>query len=142
MYSLTLRVWELNPQTHKIIPTDCNLGQLKRIVNCIQVSDDDQYMYCGTTSGDVIQVTPKQIYWWYLCYCGQSISLFSSPSPYTLLGEHKHPSFPTFWSKEGQVQSGDIQALPPSFRQYPSWYGRRKGHRGHRSTQFQETTFD
>ena len=37
-------------------PTDCNLGQLKRIVNCIEVSEDDQYMYCGTTSGDVIQV--------------------------------------------------------------------------------------
>lgn len=49
-------MWELNVQTRKITPTDCNLGQLKRIVNCIEVSDDDQYMYCGTTSGDVIQV--------------------------------------------------------------------------------------
>lgn len=54
--SLTLRVWELNVQTRKITPTDCNLGQLKRIINCIEVSEDDQYMYCGTTSGDVIQV--------------------------------------------------------------------------------------
>ena len=54
--SLTLRVWELNAQARKIVPTDCNLGQLKRIVNCIQVSEDDQYMYCGTTSGDVLQV--------------------------------------------------------------------------------------
>jgi len=42
--------------TRKIVPTDCNLGQLKRIVKCIQVSEDDQYMYCGTTSGDVLQV--------------------------------------------------------------------------------------
>ena len=49
-------MWELNVQTRKITPTDCNLGQLKRIVNCIEVSEDDQYMYCGTTSGDVIQV--------------------------------------------------------------------------------------
>ena len=49
-------MWELNPQARKIVPTDCNLGQLKRIVKCIQVSEDDQYMYCGTTSGDVLQV--------------------------------------------------------------------------------------
>ena len=55
-FSLTLRVWELNPQARKIVPTDCNLGQLKRIVKCIQVSEDDQHMYCGTTSGDVLQV--------------------------------------------------------------------------------------
>ena len=55
--SHTLRVWELNPQTRKIVPVDCNLGQLQRIVKCIQVSDNDQYMYCGTTSGDVLQVS-------------------------------------------------------------------------------------
>ena len=54
--SITLRVWELKPQTRQVTPTDCNLGQLKRIVKCIQVSEDDQYMYCGTTSGDVLQV--------------------------------------------------------------------------------------
>ena len=54
--SLTLRVWELNAHTRKITPTDCNLGQLKRIVNRIQVSAQDQHMYCGTTSGDILQV--------------------------------------------------------------------------------------
>ena len=37
--SLTLRVWEvaITEKTRKILPTDCNLGQLKRIVNCIEV---------------------------------------------------------------------------------------------------------
>ena len=54
--SVTLRVWELKPQSRQVTPTDCNLGQLKRIVKCIHVSEDDQYMYCGTTSGDVLQV--------------------------------------------------------------------------------------
>lgn len=54
--SHTLRVWELSPQTRKIVATDCNLGQLKRIVQCIEVSPDDDYMFCGTTSGDVLQV--------------------------------------------------------------------------------------
>ena len=40
MISLTLRVWEvaITEKTRKILPTDCNLGQLKRIVNCIEVN--------------------------------------------------------------------------------------------------------
>ena len=56
-YSHTLRVWELNPEARKIIPTDCNLGQLKRIVQCIRVSHDDKYVFCGTTTGDILQVS-------------------------------------------------------------------------------------
>ena len=58
VYSIshTLRVWELSPQTRKIVATDCNLGQLKRIVQCIVLSPDDDYMFCGTSSGDVLQV--------------------------------------------------------------------------------------
>jgi WD40 repeat protein len=52
----TLRVWELSARNRKIIPTDCNLGQLKRIVQCIQISPGDDYMFCGTSSGDVLQI--------------------------------------------------------------------------------------
>lgn len=52
----TLRVWEINADTHKIIPTDCNLGQMKRVVNCLQMAKDDEHVYCGTTTGDVLQV--------------------------------------------------------------------------------------
>jgi hypothetical protein len=52
----TLRVWELSPETRKIVATDCNLGQLKRIVHCIQIAPGDDYMFCGTSSGDVLQV--------------------------------------------------------------------------------------
>ena len=54
--SHTLRVWELSPETRKIVATDCNLGQLKRIVHCIQIAPHDDYMFCGTSSGDVLQV--------------------------------------------------------------------------------------
>ena len=37
--SLTLRVWEVcvTDKTRKVIPTDCNLGQLKRVINSIEV---------------------------------------------------------------------------------------------------------
>ncbi|KAI8910144.1 WD40-repeat-containing domain protein [Gorgonomyces haynaldii] len=52
----TLRVWELNTQQRKIRPTDVQTGQIKRIVKCIAIDKDDELMYCGTTTGDLMQV--------------------------------------------------------------------------------------
>ncbi|XP_033630475.1 cilia- and flagella-associated protein 52-like [Asterias rubens] len=52
----TIRVWTLDVANRKIRPVDCNMGQLKRYVKCIEVSNDDKYFYCGTTSGDVLQI--------------------------------------------------------------------------------------
>ena len=37
VFSKTLRVWELDVQGRIIRPADCSMGQLKRIVKCIQV---------------------------------------------------------------------------------------------------------
>ena len=69
LHSHTLRVWELSPETRKIVATDCNLGQLKRIVQCIQVSPDDEYMFCGTSSGDVLQVLVTLWLYNIQCWC-------------------------------------------------------------------------
>ncbi|XP_072239974.1 cilia- and flagella-associated protein 52 isoform X2 [Leuresthes tenuis] len=57
--SQTLRVWELDLPNRKIRPTDCNTGKLKRIVKCIEVSEDDQFIFCGTTSGDIMKINLK-----------------------------------------------------------------------------------
>ncbi len=61
VYSKTVRVWEVNPVSRKVTPTDCNLGQIKRIINCVQIADDDAFMYCGTTTGDVLQVQDMHV---------------------------------------------------------------------------------
>ncbi|XP_028413168.1 cilia- and flagella-associated protein 52-like [Dendronephthya gigantea] len=55
----TLRVWELDLENRKIRPTDCNMGQLKRIIKCIKVAEDDKSFYCGTTSGDILEMNIK-----------------------------------------------------------------------------------
>ncbi|XP_073334856.1 cilia- and flagella-associated protein 52 [Pagrus major] len=55
----TLRVWELDLLNGKIKPTECQIGKLKRIVKCLEISEDDQFIYCGTTSGDIMKVTLK-----------------------------------------------------------------------------------
>ncbi|KAJ1339439.1 hypothetical protein BSLG_005920 [Batrachochytrium salamandrivorans] len=52
----TLRVWELNVSQRKIRATNCQTGQIKRVVKCIDIDQNDEFMYCGTTTGDLMQV--------------------------------------------------------------------------------------
>ncbi|KAF5908072.1 cilia- and flagella-associated protein 52, partial [Clarias magur] len=55
----TLRVWELDLHNRKIRPTECQTGQLKRVIKCIEIPEDDVFFYCGTTSGDILKVNLK-----------------------------------------------------------------------------------
>ncbi|NWI62204.1 CFA52 protein, partial [Todus mexicanus] len=52
----TIRVWELDLGNRKIHPTECRVGQLKRIVTCVKMADDSSYFCVGTSSGDVLKV--------------------------------------------------------------------------------------
>ncbi|TKS67973.1 Cilia- and flagella-associated protein 52 [Collichthys lucidus] len=52
----TLRVWELDLLNRKIRHTECQTGKLKRVVKCIEISEDDQFIFCGTTSGDIMKI--------------------------------------------------------------------------------------
>uniref|UniRef100_A0A8C6WKE7 Cilia- and flagella-associated protein 52 n=1 Tax=Neogobius melanostomus TaxID=47308 RepID=A0A8C6WKE7_9GOBI len=55
----TLRVWELDVSNRKIRPLECQTGKLKRVVKCIEVAEDDKFILCGTTSGDIMKVIMK-----------------------------------------------------------------------------------
>uniref|UniRef100_A0A3Q1HE97 Cilia- and flagella-associated protein 52 n=1 Tax=Anabas testudineus TaxID=64144 RepID=A0A3Q1HE97_ANATE len=55
----TLSVWELDLPNRKIRPTECQTGKLKRIVKCIEISEDDRFIFCGTTSGDIMKINLK-----------------------------------------------------------------------------------
>ncbi|XP_076871510.1 cilia- and flagella-associated protein 52 isoform X4 [Brachyhypopomus gauderio] len=55
----TIRVWELDLPNRKIRPTECQTGQLKRVIKCIEIPEDDGFFYCGTTSGDILKVNLK-----------------------------------------------------------------------------------
>ncbi|XP_040002550.1 cilia- and flagella-associated protein 52 isoform X2 [Xiphias gladius] len=55
----TLRVWKLDLPNRKIRPTECQRGKLKRIVKCIEIQEDDQFIFCGTTSGDIMKINLK-----------------------------------------------------------------------------------
>lgn len=49
-----LRVWEIDYQNHKMNPIECNLGPLRRVFTSIVVDSTDDFMFCGTTSGEVM----------------------------------------------------------------------------------------
>ena len=51
-----LNVWQYDHHTNKLVPSDVQLGQLRRCFTCVAVDAADQYMYCGTATGDVLQV--------------------------------------------------------------------------------------
>jgi len=55
----TLRVWWADVTNKQMEPTECNLGAVRRVVNCIQILPDDEFFYCGTTTGDIIKVSMK-----------------------------------------------------------------------------------
>lgn len=51
-----LNIWCYDEQTNKLVPSSVQLGQLRRCFTCLAVDAVDQYMYCGTATGDVLQV--------------------------------------------------------------------------------------
>jgi WD40 repeat protein len=50
----TLRSWVIDRQRRKLIPSECKLGQIKRVVGCLAINGES--VYCGTSTGDVLKV--------------------------------------------------------------------------------------
>ncbi|KAM5135759.1 cilia- and flagella-associated protein 52 [Mantella aurantiaca] len=55
----TLRVWEVDLLNRKMRPTECQMGQLKRVVTCLAVTEDDSCFFCGTSTGDILKMNTK-----------------------------------------------------------------------------------
>jgi WD40 repeat protein len=52
----SIRVWNADLKNRKLVPEDCNLGVLKRDVLSVSIDPQDKYLYCGTTTGDVLKI--------------------------------------------------------------------------------------
>ncbi|KAE9042966.1 Cilia- and flagella-associated protein 52 [Phytophthora rubi] len=51
-----ITVWRVEIKHRKFHALRANLGNLKRIVTCIGVSPDDKVAYCGTKTGDLLEI--------------------------------------------------------------------------------------
>jgi len=49
-------VWEFDLANKKLRPKPANLGQMKRITHNVLIDHDDQFVYCGSSTGDLLQV--------------------------------------------------------------------------------------
>jgi len=56
---VNMRVWDFDLANRKVRPIDCNLGKLQRTVNYIYVDENDEFLYAGTASGDILKVNLK-----------------------------------------------------------------------------------
>lgn len=56
-----LHVWEYDRPNNKLRPQEAQLGQLQRIFRTICIDSRDQFAYCGTTTGDVLQVALERV---------------------------------------------------------------------------------
>ncbi|KMQ94070.1 wd repeat-containing protein 16 [Lasius niger] len=50
----TLKIWRIEAEKRRVHGIDVEVGKLKRLVNCIVVDEKDEIVYCGTSSGDII----------------------------------------------------------------------------------------
>jgi WD40 repeat protein len=55
--ALNLRIWEIDSVNRKLKPFECNLGQTRRVIKSMYLAPADDFMYCGTLTGDIIEVS-------------------------------------------------------------------------------------
>jgi len=52
-----VRVWQFDLPNKKLRATQANTGQIKRVTTNVLLSADDQFVYCGTQTGDFLEVS-------------------------------------------------------------------------------------
>jgi cilia- and flagella-associated protein 52 len=50
------RVWEIDFRNRKVTPENVTLGKYKRDIYCMTLRQDNQVLFCGTHSGDVLSI--------------------------------------------------------------------------------------
>jgi WD40 repeat protein len=52
-----VRVWQIDFSLPKLHAMDAKLGTVRRVFVCMDITEDDQYAYVGTSTGDVLKVS-------------------------------------------------------------------------------------
>lgn len=56
-----LHVWEYDMPNNKLRPQEATLGTLRRQFKTVTIDSNDAFAYCGTTTGDVLQVALDRV---------------------------------------------------------------------------------
>jgi len=52
-----IMTWQFDLANKKLRPTQAGMGQLKRVTTNVLITEDDKFVYCGTQSGDFLEVS-------------------------------------------------------------------------------------
>jgi WD40 repeat protein len=52
----TIQILTIDVVNKKIVPIECNMGNIKRNYTSLMIEPSDTYAYCGTKTGDIIEV--------------------------------------------------------------------------------------
>lgn len=56
VHNLGVKVWKADLVNKKLRPTEVALGQIKRNIISVAIDPTDTYAYCGTKTGDILEV--------------------------------------------------------------------------------------
>jgi len=56
VHNNAVKVWEFLGKGKKMRSVDCSMGHIKRYINCVSVDPSDTYGYCGTRTGDILEI--------------------------------------------------------------------------------------
>lgn len=51
------RVWQLCTETPKLHPVDASMGSIRRVMQCLDISDNDEFGFAGSKTGEVLKFT-------------------------------------------------------------------------------------
>jgi len=49
------RVWQVCTATPKLHAVDANMGSIRRVMKCLSISDDDEFAFAGSKTGEVLK---------------------------------------------------------------------------------------
>lgn len=56
VHNNAIRIWSFDPNKRKFNVIDCQLGHIKRLITCIKIDPSDTFAYCGTRTGDILEI--------------------------------------------------------------------------------------
>jgi WD40 repeat protein len=56
VHNNAIRIWHFDILKHKFNVVDCQMGHIKRFITCIRIDATDTYAYCGTRTGDILEI--------------------------------------------------------------------------------------
>jgi WD40 repeat protein len=51
-----VRVWQVDFSLPKLHSIDVKMGTVRRVATCMSITDNDEFAYCGTETGDILKI--------------------------------------------------------------------------------------